>query len=71
MEPAGSVNFKTPDTELYFVENYGKNADAKRDAGAEPGYVYLGRLVGTAQRGVIKQFSLKTRKLIGNTVRAC
>jgi tRNA G10 N-methylase Trm11 len=66
LAPAGSVDFKTPDTTVYFVENFGSNADPTAAVG--PSYTYLGRLVAVGQRRAIKKFSLKTRKLIGNTV---
>ena len=62
LNPEGKISMKDPDSTIYMVEDYGKvPAEAPRR-------VYIGPLVGVAQRATIKQFSLRSRKLIGNTV---
>eukprot|EP00039_Didymoeca_costata_P007286 m.98149 g.98149 ORF g.98149 m.98149 type:complete len:457 (+) comp13625_c0_seq8:105-1475(+) len=57
----GKVDMKTPKNIYYFLEDHGH---------AEPFSLkkaFFGRLVATGQRGVINEYNLRTRKLIGNT----
>ncbi|KAE8744251.1 hypothetical protein FOCC_FOCC009171 [Frankliniella occidentalis] len=61
---AGPVNLKNPDVKLWFMEYYGLEPNNIPD---KPYLYYFGRWMIDGQRHLIKEFSLKTRKFIGNT----
>ncbi|XP_065567577.1 tRNA (guanine(10)-N2)-methyltransferase homolog isoform X1 [Artemia franciscana] len=60
----GPVNLKSPDCHLYYFEYYGLNPNNIPD---HPYNSFFGRLIGTGQRRLLHELSLKTRKFIGNT----
>lgn len=60
----GQVDLKSPRVEWWNIEFYGLNP---QDVPDEPEDFIFGRLVANGQRHLIKVFSLKKRKFIGNT----
>lgn len=60
----GPVNLKNPDVKLWFMEYYGLEPN---NIPEKPYFYYFGRWIADGQRHLIKKFSLKTRKFIGNT----
>ncbi|XP_055914165.1 tRNA (guanine(10)-N2)-methyltransferase homolog [Eupeodes corollae] len=60
----GRVDLKNPCVEWWNIEFYGLNP---QDVPEEPDDLLFGRLVANGQRHLIKEFSLKKRKFIGNT----
>lgn len=60
----GPVNLKSPDVKLWFMEYYGLEPN---NIPEKPYFYYFGRWVIDGQRHLMKKFSLKTRKFIGNT----
>ncbi|XP_055843285.1 tRNA (guanine(10)-N2)-methyltransferase homolog [Episyrphus balteatus] len=60
----GQVDLKNPNVEWWNIEFYGLNPQEVPD---QPDDVFFGRLVANGQRHLIKEFSLKKRKFIGNT----
>ncbi|XP_018325435.1 tRNA (guanine(10)-N2)-methyltransferase homolog [Agrilus planipennis] len=60
----GKVKLKDPDTLFYYIEYYGTDPTCPPK---EPYDVYFGRWIINGLRQLVKKFSLKTRKFIGNT----
>lgn len=60
----GRVNLTAPDHVFSLLLDYGDDCN---EAPASPERVFFGRLVGHGQRYLLKQYSLKTRRFIGNT----
>ncbi|KAL9961723.1 hypothetical protein ACROYT_G030723 [Oculina patagonica] len=60
----GRVNLTAPDHVFSVLLDYG---DDPNEAPPDPDRVFFGRLIGHGQRSLLKQYSLKTRKFIGNT----
>ncbi|XP_034250406.1 tRNA (guanine(10)-N2)-methyltransferase homolog isoform X2 [Thrips palmi] len=60
----GPVNLKNPDVKLWFMEYYGLEPNNIPEL---PYQYYFGRWITDGQRHLMKKFSLKTRKFIGNT----
>lgn len=60
----GCVNLTAPDDLFALLLDYG---DDPNEAPPSPQRLFFGRLVGHGQRHLFKQYSLKTRRFIGNT----
>ncbi|XP_022795236.1 tRNA (guanine(10)-N2)-methyltransferase homolog isoform X1 [Stylophora pistillata] len=60
----GCVNLTAPDNLFALLLDYG---DDPNEAPPIPQRLFFGRLVGHGQRHLFKQYSLKTRRFIGNT----
>lgn len=60
----GCVNLTAPDNLFALLLDYG---DDPNEAPPSPQRLFFGRLVGHGQRHLFKQYSLKTRRFIGNT----